>query len=81
MIVSLSNISLTPNKQLGRHIYDFSATVTEVCEYTLENLQKYNLDRSYLPGGITFPLTNSSSITAQSNTFANMGIKDSINRS
>lgn len=44
MIVYLSNLSFTPNKQLGRHIYDFSATVTEVCEYSIENLTKYGLN-------------------------------------
>ena len=44
MIVHLSNISFTPNKQLDRHIYDFSATVTEVCEYNTKNLSKYKLN-------------------------------------
>ncbi len=44
MIVYLSNISFTPNKTLGRHIYDFSATVTEICDYTAENLKKYRLN-------------------------------------
>ena len=43
MIVYLSNISFTPNKQLSRNVYDFSATVTEICELNLENLKKYNL--------------------------------------
>ena len=41
IIVYLSNVSFTPNKTLGRHIYDFSATVTECCEMTQENLKKY----------------------------------------
>jgi hypothetical protein len=44
MIVYLSNISFTPNRQLGRHIYDFSATVSEICDYTMENLAKYKLN-------------------------------------
>ena len=43
MIVYLSNVSFTPNKQLGRNIYDFSATATEVCEYSYENLKHYRL--------------------------------------
>ena len=43
MIVYLSGISFTPNKTCGRHLYDFSATVTEICEYTDENLNKYKL--------------------------------------
>ena len=44
MIVYLSNISFTPNKTFGRHIYDFSATVTEMCEYNGQNLDKYQLN-------------------------------------
>ena len=44
MIVHLSNISFTPNKQLGRAVWDFSATVTEVCEYNIENINKYELN-------------------------------------
>ena len=43
MIVYLSNISFTPNKTLGRSVWDFSATVTEFCEYSEENVKKYNL--------------------------------------
>ena len=43
IIVMLSNISYTPNKQLGRNIYDFTATATEICECTYENLLKHNL--------------------------------------
>jgi hypothetical protein len=46
MIVYLSNVSFTPNKQLGREIWDFSCTVTEFCEYNNENLQRYNLLKS-----------------------------------
>lgn len=41
MIVKLSNISLTPNKQLGRMIYSFTAQATEYAEPTFENLLKY----------------------------------------
>jgi hypothetical protein len=44
MIVHLSNISFTPNKTLGRHVYDFSATVTEMCEYNEDNVAKYHLN-------------------------------------
>lgn len=43
MLVSLSNISFTPNKTLGRNVYDFSATVTEIAEPTVENLGKYKI--------------------------------------
>jgi hypothetical protein len=35
--VRLSNVSLTPNKQLDRHIYSFTATATEVLEPSPEN--------------------------------------------
>jgi hypothetical protein len=44
MIVYLSGVSFTPNKQSGRNVYDFSCTVTEVCEYNMENIKKYNLN-------------------------------------
>lgn len=37
MIVVLTGISLTSNKQLDRNIYSFSATATEIMEYTKEN--------------------------------------------
>ena len=43
-IVHLSNISFTPNKQLGSHIYDFSATATQFCDFNYENLVKFGLD-------------------------------------
>ena len=42
-IVRLTGVSLTPNDTLGRMIHSFSATATEVAEYTRENLEKYNL--------------------------------------
>lgn len=45
MIVYLSNVSFTPNKQLDRRIYDFSATVTELCEATAENMKKYRIHK------------------------------------
>lgn len=43
MIVYLSNVSFTPNKQLSREVWDFSCTVTEICEYNRDNLIKYGL--------------------------------------
>lgn len=43
MIVHLSNVSFTPNRVTDRRTLDFSATVTEICEATEENLKKYNL--------------------------------------
>ena len=44
MIVFLSNISFTPNKTLGREVYDFTAIATEICENTEENLIYYGFD-------------------------------------
>lgn len=44
MIVVLTNISFTPNATSGRRVYDFSATVTEVCEATIENIKKLVLN-------------------------------------
>lgn len=41
MFVHLSNISLKSEKALGRMIYSFSATVTEVCEFNADNCLKY----------------------------------------
>ena len=42
MIVALTAVSFTPNKQLANNIYDFTATVTEIAEFTIENCKKYN---------------------------------------
>jgi len=46
MIVYLSNISFVPNQTLGRHVYDFTATVTEVAEATEENLIQYGFTKT-----------------------------------
>jgi hypothetical protein len=46
MIVRLTNISLTPEKKLGRRIYSFSAQATEIAEYNIANLQKYGIINS-----------------------------------
>lgn len=43
MLVRLSNISLTPNEQLDRNIWTFSAQATEIAAPTIENYQKYGL--------------------------------------
>ena len=39
--IKLSNISLTPKKELGRNIYSFSATATEVAECNMDSYHKY----------------------------------------
>ena len=41
-IITLMNVSLTPNEQLGRLLHTFNATAYEIADYTSENLQKYN---------------------------------------
>lgn len=43
IVVGLMNMSLTPNEQLGRIIYSFSATAYEVVENTMENLDQYGI--------------------------------------
>ena len=43
MLVYLSNVSFTPNHQLGREVYDFSATAIECDELNENNLIKYDL--------------------------------------
>ena len=43
MLVMLTNVSFTPNKQLGRRIVDFSATATEFAEVNLENFIRYGI--------------------------------------
>lgn len=39
-IVRLMNISMTPEKTLGRLIHNFSATAYEIADYTQEELEK-----------------------------------------
>ena len=43
MLVRITNVSLTPEPKLGRDIYSFSATVTEVADATINNLRKFNI--------------------------------------
>ena len=67
MIVYLSNVFFTPNKQLGRAVWDFSATVTEVCEYNMENIKKYNLNdgRCFQEAMKTAVVTTGNSVTVK----------------
>lgn len=44
MLIKLSGVSLTPMKQLGRMLYSFTATATEVADCTAENLQAYGIE-------------------------------------
>lgn len=44
IIIKLLEISLTPLNELGRLLYSFSATATEIDECSIINLQKYNIN-------------------------------------
>ena len=46
MIIRLSDVSISPKAELGRTVYTFSATATEIAEATYENCIKYGLDRN-----------------------------------
>ena len=41
ILVKVMNVSMTPKQELGRLIYDFSATLVEVDDASFENLDKY----------------------------------------
>ena len=43
MIVRIMDVSLTPNQQLGRLIYDFSCNVVEIDDYNLNTCEKYKI--------------------------------------
>lgn len=45
-IVSLMNVSLTPNQQLGRMISEFTSTAYEVMDYDIEKMQSIGLIES-----------------------------------
>ena len=45
-VVSLMNISLTPNQQLGRMISEFTSTAYEVMDYNIEKMQSIGLIES-----------------------------------
>lgn len=62
LLVTLSNISITPNETLGRMVYNFSATATEVAASTVENYIDYGIveykDSEYLLQGIRLSQSN-----------------------
>lgn len=43
ILVRIMDVSLTPDKTLGRLVYSFSATAYEIAECSIENYQKYNI--------------------------------------
>jgi len=42
-LVKLTDVSLTPNQQLGRMVWSFSATATEITNYSIDNMNKYDV--------------------------------------
>lgn len=44
MLIKLSGVSVVPMKQLGRMLYSFSATATEVADCTEENLKTFGIE-------------------------------------
>ena len=44
ILVKLTGVTMTPKAELGRMIYSFSATATEIGEPSAENLEKYEID-------------------------------------
>lgn len=42
-LVRLTDVSFSPNQQLGRMIWTFSATANEIAENTVDNYYKYNV--------------------------------------
>lgn len=43
ILIKLTDISFTPMQQLGRQLYSFSATATEIDNYSIFNCDKYNI--------------------------------------
>ena len=43
MLVKITNISLTPIDALGRRLYSFDATVTEVDDFTIDKCIEYSV--------------------------------------
>ncbi len=43
ILVRLTDVSLTPNQQLSRMIYDFSCTATEIGECSIDNYKLYQI--------------------------------------
>ena len=50
ILVYLSNVSLTPNNVLGRMLYDFSMTATEIGRVDVDNLSEAEIIQFLQPG-------------------------------
>ncbi len=55
-IVRVHNVSFTPIRQLGRVLYNFSCTMTEIADYTVTNLVKYRFINSNATGAVDYGL-------------------------
>ena len=49
ILVKLMDITFTPNVTLGRRIYEFQCTAFEVADYTLSNIDYYNIQKLNAP--------------------------------
>lgn len=58
MLVKLTDVSFEPIAELGRLIYNFSCTVTEIAEMTYENLVKYGLRKKKYDSTDLYVLSN-----------------------
>lgn len=58
ILVKLTNISLSPIDTLGRMLYSFTATATEIDESTLENYNKYDLINKFYYTYATLSITD-----------------------
>ena len=43
ILIKLTGVSLTPEKTLGRRIYSFTATATEIADNTIDKYNKYRV--------------------------------------
>lgn len=58
IMVRLTDISFTPKNELGRKIYDFSCTMTEIGRVDMESLSKYNFREAIGDIPLTAPEQN-----------------------
>lgn len=49
MLIRITGVNLTPETKLGRNIYSFTATATEVAECTPDNFSKYGMYSAATP--------------------------------
>jgi hypothetical protein len=66
ILVRLTNISFTPEQQLGRLLYSFSATATEIADCTIENYNLYDIITTDLQYAIYRYIVRAESVTNHS---------------